>query len=136
MRLKLNKRHIAKTITWRVVGTLDTLVISWVVSGALETGVKIGLSELITKMILYYAHERFWFSIKKLKKNKYRHLIKTFSWRFIGTLDKIVLGWLFTGSPTIGLKIGIIEVLSKMILYYAHEKLWYKLNFGLEKRTL
>lgn len=136
MRLKLNKRHIAKTITWRVVGTLDTLVISWVVSGALETGVKIGLSELVTKMILYYAHERFWFSIKKLKKNKYRHLIKTFSWRFIGTLDTIVLGWLFTGSPTIGLKIGIIEVLSKMILYYAHEKLWYKLNFGLEKRTL
>ena len=136
MKLKLNKRHIAKTITWRVVGTLDTLVISWVVSGALETGVKIGLSELVTKMILYYAHERFWFSIKKLKKNKYRHLIKTFSWRFIGTLDTIVLGWLFTGSPTIGLKIGIIEVLSKMILYYAHEKLWYKLNFGLEKRTL
>ena len=136
MRLKLNKRHIAKTITWRVVGTLDTLVISWVVSGALETGVKIGLSELVTKMILYYAHERFWFSIKKFKKNKYRHLIKTFTWRFIGTLDTIVLGWLFTGSPTIGLKIGIIEVLSKMILYYAHEKLWYKLNFGLEKRTL
>jgi uncharacterized membrane protein len=54
-------RHILKTITWRMVGTVDTIVLSWVLSGNLSLGIKIGGVELITKMILYYAHERVWF---------------------------------------------------------------------------
>jgi uncharacterized membrane protein len=54
-------RHILKTITWRMVGTVDTIVLSWALSGNLSLGIKIGSVELITKMILYYAHERVWF---------------------------------------------------------------------------
>ena len=55
------KRHIAKTITWRVIGTLDTILLSWFITGSLKWGVTIGGVELFTKMILYYFHERAWY---------------------------------------------------------------------------
>ena len=127
------KRHIAKTISWRCVGTLDTLLLSWLISGDLFVGVKVSLLEVITKMILYYLHERIWFK-SSLKKSNKRHILKTFSWRAIGTLDTIVLAWMISGDSTIGLKIGVAEVITKMILYYLHEKVWYKSNYGLETR--
>ena len=57
------KRHIAKTITWRIVGTIDTMILGWIVSGDPWTGVKIGGLEVTTKMLLYYVHERVWFRI-------------------------------------------------------------------------
>ena len=46
------KRHVAKTITWRIVGTLDTMIVGWLITGNPITGLKIGGIELITKMIL------------------------------------------------------------------------------------
>jgi uncharacterized membrane protein len=131
--VKANKRHIAKTITWRAIGTLDTLLLSWFISGDISTGLQIGGLELVTKMILYYFHERLWFKSNITSTNK-RHILKTFSWRGIGTLDTIVLGWLITGNPFTGLKIGGAEVITKMLLYFGHEKLWYRINYGLDLR--
>tara|TARA_B110000003_G_C16624194_1_gene524269 strand:- start:1453 stop:1875 length:423 start_codon:yes stop_codon:yes gene_type:complete len=131
--LKLSKRHIAKTISWRFIGTIDTIVLSWLISGDLSLGLQIGFLEVITKMILYYFHERLWFKSSMLNTNK-RHLAKTFSWRAIGTLDTFMLGWLITGNPLTGLKIGSAEVVSKMFLYFGHEKIWYKINYGLDRR--
>jgi uncharacterized membrane protein len=127
------KRHLAKTITWRAVGTLDTILLSWLITGNPFTGLKIGFSEVVTKMILYYFHERIWFRIG-VKESRKRHLFKTISWRIIGTLDTVILSWLITGNPLMGLKIGFLEVITKMILYYLHERAWYRINFGLERR--
>lgn len=133
------KRHLAKTITWRIVGTIDTILLSWLISGNPMTGLKVGFAEVITKMILYYLHERMWFKVKMgIKKNgddsKKRHLAKTISWRFIGTVDTMLLAWFITGNPMTGLKIGLTEVVTKMILYYLHERTWYKINYGLTTR--
>ena len=59
-------RHILKSITWRLVGTIDTIILSWVITGNFQIGLKIGGVEVITKMILYYFHERLWFNYVKL----------------------------------------------------------------------
>jgi uncharacterized membrane protein len=62
-----------------------------------------------------------------------RHLIKTITWRLIGTIDTIILSWLITGSLKLGLSIGGIEVVTKMILYFLHERVWYRyIKFGLK----
>jgi uncharacterized membrane protein len=116
-----------------VVGTLDTIVLSWIISGDPTIGMQIGLTESITKMVLYYLHERVWVKIYIANSRK-RHLIKTVTWRVIGTLDTVLLSWFFTGNPYLGLQIGAAEVVTKMLLYYLHERLWYKINFGLDKR--
>lgn len=130
---KSQKRHIAKTITWRVVGTLDTIILSWIISGNPLASLKIGGSEVITKMVLYYFHERVWFKTHIENSNK-RHLLKTVTWRILGTIDTILLAWIITGNILTGLKIGAAEVITKMLLYYLHESLWYKADFGLENR--
>ena len=84
-------------------------------------------------MILYYLHERFWFKSSFYESSK-RHLYKTFTWRLIATCDTIFLGWLILGDPFIGLQIGSSEFITKMVLYFMHEKVWYKINFGLKNR--
>jgi len=64
-----------------------------------------------------------------------RHLLKTISWRIIGTLDTMILSAIITGSWEMGLTIGGVEVFTKMILYFFHERLWYKFSkFGVEKK--
>lgn len=133
------KRHIAKTITWRVVGTLDTIILSWAITGDPFIGLQIGLAEVITKMVLYFLHERIWFRFNLSKSGKMiasrkRHLAKTFTWRGLGTLDTMVLSWVITGSPFVGVQIGFAELITKMILYYIHERVWYRVNYGLTSR--
>ena len=65
-----------------------------------------------------------------------RHLAKTITWRIIGTIDTMILCWLVTGDPITGLKIGGLEILSKMVLYFIHERIWYKMNLYLAERHL
>jgi len=63
-----------------------------------------------------------------------RHLLKTLTWRIVGTIDTMLLGWLISGNPLIGLKIGLLELITKMVLYYFHERIWYKSKFGVKKK--
>lgn len=53
-------RSIAKAISWRIVGTTDTILISWLLTGEIKTAVAIGSIEVISKMLLYFGHERIW----------------------------------------------------------------------------
>jgi uncharacterized membrane protein len=57
-------RSVVKTISWRTLGTLDTMIISYFVTGNLVMAASIGSIEVVTKMILYYFHERAWNKIK------------------------------------------------------------------------
>lgn len=63
-----------------------------------------------------------------------RHLAKTVTWRIVGTIDTMFLGWVVSGNPMTGLKIGGLEVITKMALYYGHERVWFKVNYGLPNR--
>ncbi|MEZ4779885.1 MAG: DUF2061 domain-containing protein [Flavobacteriaceae bacterium] len=139
MKANSHARHIVKAITWRALGTLDTILLSWLITGNAMTGVKIGFSEVITKMVLYYFHERIWFKINLSKSGKTlesrkRHLAKTVTWRAVGTTDTMIISWIISGNPFTGLKIGFAELITKMILYYLHERAWYRIDFGLQKR--
>ena len=71
-------------------------------------------------------------SLKVKDKVSYkRHIAKTVTWRIIGTLDTMLIGWLISGDPIIGIKIGFLEIFTKMLLYFIHERVWYRSNFGL-----
>ncbi len=122
-----------------MVGTIDTMLLSWLISGDPMIGVKVGFAEVMTKILLYYLHERAWFKINLskegiLRESRKRHLAKTVSWRMVGTIDTMILAWIITGNPLTGLKIGLSEVLTKMTLYYLHERVWYKVRYGLPKQ--
>ena len=65
-----------------------------------------------------------------MKVTKLRSILKAISWRIVGTLDTMALGWIITGSPIMGLKIGTLELFTKFILYYFHERIWLRSKFG------
>jgi uncharacterized membrane protein len=53
-------RSILKAVSWRLTGTLDTVMISFLISGRIKIALSIGFVELFTKIALYYLHERAW----------------------------------------------------------------------------
>ena len=130
----LKLRHAFKSISWRIIGTFDTFLLSYIITGNISFGLSIMGVDFFSKLLLYYFHERIWF-LSKIRNVNNRHLFKTFSWRTVGSLTTLIVTWIVTGNPLTGFKIGILETLTKMILYYLHEKMWYRLNFGLNDRN-
>lgn len=138
-----------KGVSWRFIATCDTILLSYIYTGSIGNSLKIGFIEVFTKIILFYLHERVWLKIKwgtKIKtiieSNKsnlldentkeimlteeehYRSAIKGVSWRFFGTLDTIIIATFITGDYSKALKIGATELVTKVILFYYHERFW------------
>lgn len=63
-----------------------------------------------------------------------RHIAKAISYRILGTLQTVTIGYILTGSFVISSTIGIVELCIKPILYFLHERVWYKfIKFGVDK---
>jgi uncharacterized membrane protein len=142
-------------VSWRIIGTLDTLVLSWIVitfigplfgreanqGDALQAATYIAATEVVTKMALYFVHERGWACIGwgvstengKRKASSWRSTGKTATWRIIASLDTTLLAWVFTGDLATAVSIGGLEVITKLILYFFHERAWSRIQYGIEK---
>ncbi len=123
-------RAIAKAFTWRVIGTLDTFVWSWLITGHAGSAGAIASLETFTKIILYYVHERIWRLFNFAPNARIRSLIKSFSWRAVGSLDTFLLSLLVTGSAKYAFSIASIEAITKIVLYYVHERVWRLVSWG------
>lgn len=58
-----HKRSLLKSVSWRITGSLDTLVLCYFFTGSLEMAASISATEVVTKIILFYGHERVWLRI-------------------------------------------------------------------------
>lgn len=147
------KRSVAKAVSWRVVGTIDTLILSYLLitylgpffglenseGEALKAASYIAITEVATKLVFYFLHERFWAwlrwgtsAVNGRRKESYRRTTtKTATWRTIASLDTMVLAWFFTGNIATAMSIGGLEVFTKLILYFFHERIWSNLPFGI-----
>jgi adenylylsulfate kinase len=59
-----HRRSLTKAVTWRVTGTIDTFIVSWLLTGEPKVALSIAGVEFFTKIFLYYSHERIWNKIK------------------------------------------------------------------------
>ncbi|MEM9331697.1 MAG: DUF2061 domain-containing protein [Pseudomonadota bacterium] len=148
-------RSFAKALTWRVIGTLDTFLLSYVIikylgpafglaegSSDLEiaaTASLIAITEILTKIVIYTLHERVWNRInwgvtqRKLRyETRPRSVLKMSTWRVLASLDTMLLALIFTGNLGTAISIGGLEVITKLILYYFHERLWLQIKTGIE----
>ncbi len=62
-----------------------------------------------------------------------RAVVKAITWRGIGSFDTFLLGWLITGNAAIGGSIAVLELLTKMFLYYLHERAWSRIVWGVKQ---
>lgn len=68
-----------------------------------------------------------------MRDKHYRSVIKAVSWRTLGTIDTMLISYFVTGNLVWAISIGSIEVLTKMVLYYLHERAWDATKFGRTK---
>ena len=55
-----HSRSFAKAVSWRITGSVDTFVLSAIITGSFTVAGTIATVEVVTKIILYYVHERAW----------------------------------------------------------------------------
>ncbi len=146
-------RSVFKAVSWRIIGTIDTMVISFFWTGHAGQAVAIGGTEAITKIALYYLHERAWALVPlgtmrrhspfpkeepvsqlPLRDSNLRSLLKAVSWRIVGTIDTILVSYLWTRDARKALIIGASEVITKIVLYYLHERAWARVPLGTLRR--
>ena len=59
-----------------------------------------------------------------------RSLIKTVSWRIIASLITMLLIFIFTGNHILSLGVGFLDMVTKLIAYYIHERVWNNIRWG------
>ena len=65
------------------------------------------------------------------KESNPRSLVKAVSWRLLGSIDTFALSWFFTINAVMAGTIASTEVLTKICLYYVHERAWAQSSWGL-----
>lgn len=71
----------------------------------------------------------------KGRESNSRSFVKALSWRVLGSIDTFLLSWFFTSSAKAAGAIAFTEVVTKIFLYYAHERAWAKIGWGLGEGT-
>ena len=133
-------KSVLKGFSWRLVGTIDTIVIAFFWTGDYSKALKIGAIEVFTKIALYYLHERIWLKIKWGKDNKDAHgksVAKGFVWRVVAAIDTFGISYFILNESVdvfqLAAKITSTELVTKVPLYYLHERLWMRINIGNSK---
>ena len=129
-RVDSHARALSKAVTWRLVGTLDTFVWSLLITHHAAAAGKIAGLEVFTKIGLFYLHERLWRLLTWAPNSHARSLTKAIAWRFVGGLDTFILSYLVTGSGRYAVSIMTVEALTKIGLYYLHERAWRLVRWG------
>jgi sulfate adenylyltransferase subunit 1 len=69
--------------------------------------------------------------LKAIREQKRRSVLKAVSWRVIGSVATVAAAFLLTQDTRLAAAIGATEVVTKLVLYYGHERLWTRIKFGL-----
>ena len=140
--METRARSVTKGVTWRILATTDTTLLALIFTGSITTALSIGGLEIITKFFLYYGHERLWVWIpsssesypfigKWFGSEKHsRSVIKALSWRLFGAIDTFLIALLFTGQAGTSGLIGVTELITKIFLYYLHDRAWAHIHWG------
>lgn len=153
-------RSFAKNCSWRTVAFFDTAAISYFFTGNAVIAGSIATAEIFTASALFMVHEQAWGRVswglekkpaQALKtdqiqtlqdgqqppdriitlETKKRSATKTITWRVVASSDTFLLGLLMTGGDVnTATKIAITEIITKIILFYLHERAWNKTQIG------
>jgi len=130
-------RSILKGISWRIVATTDTILVVLFVTCilgdcSLENAIKIGASEFLLKLVIFYLHERIWLRVLSKQATTNKEIVyKSISWRVVATTTTFIIsGIVLNAFDEVALFIALTELFTKFVLYYVHEKLWLRLPLG------
>ena len=73
-------------------------------------------------------------STEVIRESRLRSVLKALSWRVLATLTTIAIAYFIVKDVKVALKIGAVEVVAKMLIYYLHERAWAKVPLGTVRR--
>ena len=130
-------RSLLKSFSWRIIAISDTILTVLLITCvfgdcSLKNALTIGFLEFLIKLVAYFVHERIWLSIQFERRfGVTRTIYKTLSWRVLATVVTfIIAGEILNSKDNAALYIAGIEVFTKSLLYYMHERLWLTLPLG------
>ncbi len=136
-------RSISKTISYRIVGFIDTYLISFFVISYssenfdLTSPFYVAFIALILKTITYYFHERVWNLYKYGRLNekviRLRSFFKALTWRFAASTITFISAIHITSNLEWTKSIVIYEIINGILIYYFHERVWNKIQWGRTK---
>ena len=85
---------------------------------------------IVDQLILDKGASKRKFSEDKKSERPVRSIAKAVSWRVIGTLDTLIISYLLTGEVALAASIASVDFITKMVLYFFHERIWNKINWG------
>jgi uncharacterized membrane protein len=105
---------------------------------SLEDALAIGAFEFSFKFVVYYFHERIWQRIDlEHRTEQSRTVLKTVSWRIVATIMTfIIAGAILKDANNIALTIALIEIVTKTLFYYLHERMWIIVPLGRIRKLL
>lgn len=83
---------------------------------------------------MYFLWQLLLYLIGVQMETKKRSIVKAISWRFIATIITSLLALLLTGEWTFAATIGLADTALKFFIYFAHERLWNRIRYGLEEK--
>ena len=125
-------RSLAKSLSWRLIATLTTAVLSLLLTGELEHALSIGGLDFVVKLVVFYLHERMW-QFLPLLALLYRDAWKLASWKLLAVLMTTVTSFYVTGSLSTAFKIGPSDFTTKLLLYWLFDRAWGLVSWGTEK---
>jgi uncharacterized membrane protein len=141
-----HKRSLVKGATWRLIGTLDTILLSFIFTGEISKALRIGAIEFFTKIFLFYIHERIWDRMAfgrreksvhgKINKSELhaRSVAKGISWRIVGSIDTFWIALFVNQDSSHAVQtafyITATEVFTKIFFFWLHERAWMKIKWG------
>jgi len=85
---------------------------------------------IVDQLVLDRNNTKTKYGSDKKSERPIRSVAKAVSWRIIGTLDTLLISYLLTGEVVVAASIASIDFITKMFLYFFHERLWNKINWG------
>ena len=123
-------RALAKAVSWRVVGTLDTFIWSLLISHQAFQASSITSADFLVKVPLYYVHERAWRHIAWAPDSHARSLVKALSFRVFAGVSTFLISLVVTARLDSAISITSAETITKIVLYYLHERGWRLIPWG------
>lgn len=134
-----HQRTIAKSVTWRVLLTIVHFINGFIATGSWVTAAAIISITTITNSIYYWLHERGWnyFNWRRELADKVgffdkktRTICKLLTWRVLISTTTFLTVLYVSGSVQQGLVYISLGILTNMIIFYVHERLWDRLKWG------
>lgn len=132
-------------MSWRITATFTTVILSFMLTvslfivfatlltielqGAFETAIKIGPTDFIVKLIVFYMHERLW-QVEALSTIYGKQFLKVALWKLLAVTMTMGTTIMITGEVALALKLGPMDFISKLLLYAAHDAIWNMISFG------